>query len=63
MSLAGAFSLNASVVMSVIECFNSDPIYYANHLFVNIYAFIQFSNVRAVSCSVRQLCWCADIAC
>ena len=28
--------------------FNSDPIYYANHLFVNIYAFIQSNIVRAV---------------
>ena len=28
--------------------FNSDPIYYANNLFVNIYAYIQFDMVRAV---------------
>ena len=28
--------------------FNSDPIYYANHLYVNIYAFIQSYIVRAV---------------
>ena len=28
--------------------FNSDPIYYANHLFVNIYTFIQSDIVRAV---------------
>ena len=28
--------------------FNSDPIYYANHLFVNVYAFIQSDTVRAV---------------
>ena len=27
---------------------NSDPIYYANHLFVNIYEFIQSDIVRAV---------------
>ena len=28
--------------------FNSDPIYFANHLFVNIYAFIQSDIVQAV---------------
>ena len=46
------------VVNSVIECFNSDPIYYANHLFGNIYAFIQFNIVRAAWCSVWRECWC-----
>ena len=28
--------------------FNSDLFYYANHLFVNIFAFIQSNSVRAV---------------
>ena len=32
--------------------FNSDPIYYAHHFFVNIYAFIQSDIVRAVLISL-----------
>ena len=38
----------AAVVNWFIECFNcTDPIYYANNLFVNIYALIQSNIVRA----------------
>ena len=36
------------VVNKFIECFYSDLFYNANHLFVNIYAFIQFNLVLAV---------------
>ena len=41
--------------ISLLNVFNSDPIYYDNHLFVNIYAFIQFNIVRAAWSSGHRL--------
>ena len=38
-------NFNKIVVNQFIECFNSDQFYYANYVFVNIYAFIQLNIV------------------